>query len=326
MGETHWSERNVLVTGASGLLGSWLTKTLVEKGANVVIIVRDVVPKSMLLNDSEIMKKITQVNGDVIDYFLIERTLNEYDIDTVFHLGAQTQVGTANRSPLGTFESNIKGTWTILEACRNSKFVKSIVVASSDKAYGSQKELPYQEDAPLQGEHPYDVSKSCTDLLAQSYFKTYGLPVAISRCGNLYGAGDLNFNRIMPGTIKSVHQNQEPIIRSDGTPIRDYLYVEDAVDAYLTLAEAIQTKNVAGEAFNFSTLNKLSVLDVANTILKVMNSQLKPKILNEAKGEIQDQYLSSEKASQVLGWKAKYDLEAGLRKAVPWYIDFFKNQ
>jgi CDP-glucose 4,6-dehydratase len=234
-------------------------------------------------------------------------------------LGAQTIVTTANRSPISTFKSNIEGTWNVLEACRNSKLVERIVIASTDKAYGTQKQLPYTEEAPLQGEHPYDVSKSCADLIARSYFLTYGLPVAVTRCGNLYGAGDVNFNRLIPGTIKSILLGKRPVIRSDGTFIRDYIYLQDAIDGYLLLMKKLNQNNVRGEAFNFSTEKKLRVIDVVNKIIDIMESKLNPRILNQASGEIREQYLSSKKAKRILGWEAKYNLEKGIKATIPWY-------
>ncbi|MBU2637746.1 MAG: GDP-mannose 4,6-dehydratase [Nanoarchaeota archaeon] len=317
-----WNDKNVFVTGGAGLLGPWLIKELASNGANVTALVRDEVAKSNFFKWRH-NEHVNCVYGCLTNYHLIERALNEYEIDTVFHLGAQAIVTTANRSPLSTFDSNIKGTWNVLEAVRNSKLVKGVVVASSDKAYGTQKVLPYTEDAPLQGEHPYDVSKSCADLLAQSYHKTYGLPVGITRCGNFFGGGDLNFNRIVPGTIKSILHNEVPIIRSDGTYIRDYIYIKDAVNAYKLLAEHVGKPNIKGNAFNFSYNNKLNVLEIVNTIIRLMGSDLKPKILNDASGEIKHQYLSSEKARAVLGWEPTYSVEEGLQETIAWYREFF---
>ncbi|MBN2122382.1 GDP-mannose 4,6-dehydratase [Candidatus Micrarchaeota archaeon] len=319
-----WKGKNVFVTGASGILGSHVTEALVAEGACPTILVRDGVPTSRLI-ETGTSEKVNTVRGDIEDYWVIERALNEYEIDTVFHLGAQTIVGAANRSPMGTFRANIEGTWNVMEACRNSKLAERVVFASSDKAYGDQEKLPYTEDAPLQGRHPYDVSKSCSDLIAQSYFHTYNLPVCVCRCGNLYGPGDLNFNRIIPGTIKSVLEGKAPIIRSDGTYVRDYLYVKDAANAYLTLAEKMGKKEVAGQAFNFSTANKLSVLEVVEAVLGAMGSELKPKILNEAKGEIKKQYLSSSKAKELLGWEAQYPLEKGLSETIPYYETYIRK-
>lgn len=320
-----WQDRNVFVTGASGLLGSWLTKTLVERGANVTCLLRDWVPRSLLITSGAI-ERANVVRGELEDYPTILRAINEYEIETVFHLGAQTIVGTASRSVLSTFESNIKGTWNVLEACRVcSKLVKRIVIASSDKAYGAHEKLPYTEAIPLQGRFPYDVSKSCADLIAMCYFHTYGLPVAITRCGNLYGGGDLNFNRLVPGTIKSALLGQPPIIRSDGKFIRDYFYVEDAVEAYLFLAEQLDRPELHGEAFNFGTETPLSVLEVVELILRLMGrSELKPVILNQATHEIREQYLDCSKARRQLMWRAKYTLEEGLEKTMDWYRSYFR--
>jgi CDP-glucose 4,6-dehydratase len=315
--KSPWRNKNVFVTGATGLLGSWLTQRLVSEGANVIALVRDWVPRSSLILEGAI-QHVTTVRGELEDYFLLERTLNEYEIDVVFHLAAQTIVGTANRNPLSTFESNIKGTWNILEACRRVPHVKRIVVASSDKAYGEQKKLPYTEETPLQGTHPYDVSKSCADLLCQAYFTTYRIPVCITRCGNFYGGGDLNFNRLVPGTIRSALQGQRPIIRSNGRLLRDYVYVEDGVDAYLWTAAHMTDPRRHGQAFNFSYEKPMQVTEMVNRILRLMESPLKPKILNSARHEIPDQHLSSKKA-RTLGWKPRFSLEEGLKKTIDWY-------
>jgi len=324
MTKEFWFQKNVMVTGGTGLLGAWTVEQLIANGANVTVLLRDIVPTSMFF-EKGLDKKVNVARGELEDYFAIERTMNEYEIDTVFHFGAQAIVGTANRSPMGTFKSNVEGTWNLMEAARNSVLVKRIVVASSDKAYGEQEKLPYTEDAPLKGRHPYDVSKSCADLIAQAYFHTYGLPVCVARCGNLYGPGDLNFNRIIPGTIRSILLGERPIIRSDGTYIRDYLYVKDAADAYVTMAENMKRKEIVGEAFNFSTTNKITVLDMVKLILKTMDSKLEPLILNEAKGEIKHQYLSTEKASRMFGWVAKYSLDQGLKETVPWYANYIRK-
>jgi len=281
-----WKDRKVFITGCTGLLGSWLTKTLVEKGADVIGLIRDLVPKSNL-NWIGFNEKINVVRGELEDYLNLERALNEYEIDTVFHLGAQTIVSIANRNPLSTFESNIKGTWNLLEACRRTNTVTRVVVASSDKAYGVHKDLPYTETSPLLGYYPYDVSKSCTDLISVTYHKTYNLPVCVTRCGNFYGGGDLNFNRIVPGTIRTVIKNERPVIRSDGTFIRDYIFILDAVEAYLLLAEKMDDKGIHGEAFNFSNEIQISVLEITQKILKLMNREdLQPKILNVDKASI----------------------------------------
>lgn len=323
--KNYWRNKNVFVTGCTGLLGSWLVKTLVENRANVIGLIRDWVPKSNLILQDTINKIIT-VRGEVEDYFLLERILNEYEIDVVFHLAAQTIVGIANRNPISTFETNIKGTWNILEACRKNPTVKKIIIASSDKAYGKHKILPYTEDASLKGSHPYDVSKSCADLIAFTYHNTYKLPVCVTRCGNFFGGGDLNFNRIIPGTIRSVILNERAVIRSNGKFIRDYIYILDAVNAYLYLAERMDERKVIGETFNFSNEIQLTVIELVNKILSIMDRKdLKPIILNEAKGEIKHQYLSAAKAKEMLRWRPTYTLEEGLRETVEWYKEFFKD-
>lgn len=315
-----WKKRNVFVTGATGLLGSWLVEELLKRGPNVVCLVRDWVPASKLI-ESDLLARTTVVRGELEDIALLVRALNEYEIDTVFHLGAQTIVGTASRSALSTFESNVRGTWNLMEACRAcSKGIQRLLVASSDKAYGPNNQLPYTEDAALQGRFPYDVSKSCADLIALSYFYTYRLPIAITRCGNLFGGGDLNFNRLVPGTIRSAIENEPPIIRSDGQFIRDYFYVQDAVDAYILLAERLPHENVVGQAFNFGNETPIRVLDLVHKILKMMGkTSLEPKILNEATYEITRQYLDCSKARETLGWQAKYTLDDGLRGTIEWY-------
>jgi len=320
--DNFWKDRNVFITGCTGLLGSWLTKSLSESGANVVGLIRDLVPQSNL-NWSGFDNKIIIVRGDVEDYCLLERTLNEYEIDAVFHLAAQTIVTIANRNPMSTFRTNIEGTWNILEACRRSPLVKRIVVASSDKAYGDQEKLPYDEETPLEGRHPYDVSKSCADLICRSYFETYELPVCVTRCGNFYGGGDLNFNRIVPGTIRSLINNKRPVIRSDGTFLRDYFYIEDGAQSYMLLAEKMEDKRYHGEAFNFSTEHPLTVLEIVKKIIQTMGSDLEPDILNQAQNEIRDQYLSAQKARVLLNWQPMFTLEEGLKRTVDWYKTFF---
>lgn len=316
-----WKNRNVFITGITGFLGSHLAKELVRRGANVVGLIRDHVPHSYLYEGEEI-KKITVVNGSLDDLSLIERALGEHEIDTVFHVAAQAIVGVANRNPISTFQANIEGTWNVLEACRRSPLVKRIIVASSDKAYGDQETLPYDESMPLRGQHPYDVSKSCTDLISQAYHKSYGLPVCITRCGNLYGAGDLNFNRIIPQTIRSIVNGESPVIRSDGTLIRDYFYVDDAINAYILLAEKIEELNLGGEAFNFSNEVQLTVKDLVAKIMSIMHSELEVKVLNEASNEIKHQYLSAQKSRTVLGWLPKYTVREGLENTVKWYMNF----
>ena len=264
------------------------------------------------------------VRGDICDRDLLERTLGEYEIDTVFHLAAQTIVGIANRNPVSTFESNITGTWNVLEACRRSPAVKAIVMASSDKAYGDQEKLPYSEDTPLEGRHPYDVSKSCADLIAQTYAKTYKLPVAITRCGNFYGGGDLNWNRIVPGTIRSVLRGERPVIRSDGQFIRDYFYVEDGAAAYMLLAEKLLASDcLRGQAFNFSNEIQVTVLELVDRILQQLDSTLEPDVRNEASNEIRHQYLSACRARTELAWSPLFTLEEGLNRTISWYREFF---
>lgn len=320
-----WNNKNVFVTGGTGFLGSYLVKKLVNYGANVTILVRDYIPQSNIYIGEE-YKKVNVVHGMLEDYLLIERALGEYEIDTVFHLAAQAIVGVANKNPLGTFKANIEGTWNILEAVRKSPLIKQVIVASSDKAYGDQEKLPYDENMPLQGKHPYDVSKSCTDLIAQTYYETYKLPVCITRCGNLYGGGDLNFNRIIPQSIQSILNKEAPIIRSDGSFIRDYFYIEDAVDAYINLAEKIVELNLGGQAFNFSNEIQLTVLELVNKILKIMGSDIKPIILNQGSNEIIHQYLSAKKARTVLGWSPNYTIDKGLSKTIEWYKNFLKKE
>ncbi|MGF0005213.1 GDP-mannose 4,6-dehydratase [Bacillus altitudinis] len=319
-----WNGKNVFVTGCTGLLGSYLVKELIDQGANVTGLVRDQVPRSNLYQGSQ-FEKMNVVQGALEDMQTIERALGEYEIDTVFHLAAQAIVGVANRHPVSTFEANILGTWNVLEACRRQPLIKRVIVASSDKAYGDQEQLPYDEDMPLNGKHPYDVSKSCADLISHTYYNTYGLPVCITRCGNLYGGGDLNFNRIIPQTIQLVLEGKAPEIRSDGTFIRDYFYIEDAVKAYLLLAEKMEEKGLAGEAFNFSNEIQLTVLELVDKILKAMGSELKPRILNQGTHEIKHQYLSAEKARKLLDWKPDYSIDEGLEKTIEWYREFFQK-
>lgn len=319
-----WQDRPTFVTGATGLVGGWLVRRLLNLGADVVCLVRDWVPQSELMR-SRLVEQVKVVRGDVRDQVLLERVLGEYEIDTVIHLAAQTIVGIANRNPVSTFETNIGGTWSLLEACRRSSTVKQIVLASSDKAYGEYERLPYDEEAPLQGRHPYDVSKSCADMIAQAYATTYRLPVVITRCGNFYGGGDLNWNRIVPGTIRSVLRGQRPVIRSDGNYVRDYFYVEDAAAAYTLLAERV-TDNPAlrGEAFNFSNEKPMTVLELVHCILKQMGTDLEPVVRNEAVNEIRCQYLSADKARRILGWQPLFTLEEGLQRTIKWYKNFFE--
>lgn len=314
-----WKDRPTFVTGGTGLVGGWLVRRLVEAGADVTCLVRDWVPRSMLLDEGD-LARVTIVRGDVRDQALLERAIGEYEIDTVIHLAAQTIVGIANRNPVSTLETNVAGTWALLEACRRSPRVRQIVLASSDKAYGDQPDLPYDESTPLQGRHPYDVSKSCSDLIGQMYATSFGLPVTITRCGNFFGGGDLNWNRLVPGTIRSVLRGERPIIRSDGQYIRDYFYVEDGADAYMTLAEALAgDRSLAGSAFNFSNEAQVSVLELVARILRLMDSTLEPDVRNEATGEIRLQYLSAALARERLGWAPRFTLDEGLTRTIAWY-------
>jgi len=317
-----WLDRPTFVTGGTGLVGSWLVRRLVASGADVVCLVRDWVPQSELVRTGT-LDHIKVVRGDIRDQETLERVLGEYEIDTVIHLAAQTIVTIANRNPISTFESNITGTWNLLEASRRSPKVKQIVVASSDKAYGDQDKLPYNENTPLQGQHPYDVSKSCADLIAQTYAVSYGLPVVITRCGNFYGGGDLNWNRIIPGTIRSVLRGQRPVIRSDGESIRDYFYVEDGAAAYMLLAEQLAARpELKGQAYNFSNEIQITVSEIVARILKLMESTLEPDVRNEARNEILHQYLSAEKARKLLNWMPLFTLDEGLKRTIQWYKDF----
>jgi len=317
--QSIWLDRRVLITGATGLLGSWLVQALVDAGAKVVAIVRDQIAGSNLKRLG-LDSRIDIVRGAVEDQALVERVLGEYEVRSVFHLAAQTIVGIANRNPLSTFETNIRGTWIVLEACRRSPLVSEIVVASSDKAYGDQPVLPYKEDARLEGRHPYDVSKSCTDLIARSYFETFKSPVCITRCGNLYGGGDLNWNRIVPGTIRSVIRGDAPVIRSDGQFVRDYFFVKDGARAMLHLVECMaRDRSILGEAFNFSNEIQMNVIDLVERILRLMKSPLRPDIRNEAAHEIRHQYLSADKARRLLGWHPAFEIEHGLAETIDWY-------
>ena len=317
-----WRDRPVFVTGATGLVGAWLVRHLVNAGADVVCLIRDWIPQSEVIR-TKLIEQVKVVRGDVRDQAVVERALGEYEVVTVFHLAAQTIVGIANRNPVSTLESNVQGTWSLLEACRRSPAVKQIVVASSDKAYGDHDKLPYDEQAPLQGRHPYDVSKSCADLIARSYADTYGLPVAITRCGNFYGGGDLNWNRIIPGTIRSILYGERPVIRSDGSYIRDYFYVEDGAAAYALLAERLaQRPELAGQAFNFSNEIQVTVLQLVQRLLELMDSKLEPEIRDEVSNEIHHQYLSSAKARRELAWSPLFKLDDGLRRTIDWYRKF----
>ncbi len=319
-----WHGRPVLVTGATGLLGSWLVPALHRHGADVTVLVRDALPRSLLVADGW-LDKVNVVRGSLSDDSLLRRAFAEYGIQTVFHLGAQTLVGVAKVDPLGTLEANVRGTWLLLEAARQAK-VQQVIVASSDKAYGDSMQLPYREDHPLQGRFPYDCSKSCADLISTMYAKTYGLGVAIARCGNLFGGGDLNFSRLIPGVIMATLRGQPFKIRSDGSFVRDFLYVEDAVQAYLELAQGLAADaSLAGQAFNFGLELRPTMLDLTHKVLAIMErSDLSPQVLNVASAEICEQTLDATKARSVLGWKARHGMDDGLRRTVDWYSRHFE--
>lgn len=317
----HWVGRRVLVTGATGIVGSWVVKALLERGAQVIALVIDIDPRCELARSGDI-NRVTTVYGGLEDHRIVDRAIGVWEVDTVFHLAAQSLVGAARRSPVPTFEANIRGTYHVLESCRvHAEGLRAIVVASSDKVYGSSPTLPYTEEDPLRAVHPYDVSKACADLLAQSYYHTYKLPIAVTRCGNIYGGGDLNWSRIVPGTIRSLLRGERPVIRSDGTFVRDYLYVRDAASAYLRLAEVV-CNGIAGRAFNFSGNAKHNVLDLVQAIQLLMGTNLAPDVTNTARGEIREQWLSFERASTDLGWVPGYSLEEGLRETIDWYRDW----
>src|SRR2546421_1079278 len=321
-GRDAWRDRTVLVTGIGGFVGGGLAAGLLARGATVVGVVRDS-GGERLLDALAIGDRVELVHGSISDPGLVQRAINEYEVDTVFHLAAQAIVGVANRSPLSTFESNIMGTWRVLDASRQSPTVKRVVVASSDKAYGSQRHLPYTEETPLSGIYPYDASKVCTDVLARSYAATYHMPVAVTRCANIYGPGDLNWSRLIPGTIRSALNGSAPIIRSDGTPERDYIYLDDAVDGYLRVAANLP--GIAGEAFNLGSGRPISASAlVAQILLAAGRTELHPRILGEANGEIDRQSLASSKATRMLGWRPSVTLELGLAATVAWYRHFLK--
>jgi CDP-glucose 4,6-dehydratase len=315
-----WKDQSVLVTGATGLLGSWLVEALLTRGARVTCLVRDQVPRSRLAT-SGALARVNVVHAEIEDFAAVQRALNEYEVETVFHLAAQTIVGTASRAVLSTFHANIEGTWNVLEAARSlPQLVKRIVVASSDKAYGEHAKLPYAEEAPLLGRFPYDASKACAELLCASYAASYGLPVVTTRCGNLYGGGDLNYSRIVPGTIRSALAGQRPIVRSDGTLVRDYFYVEDAAAAYLHLAERMQALELRGEAFNFGTSDPKSVLEMVALVLAACGREdLEPIVQGHVSHEIPRQYLDCAKARSMLGWEPAFTLREGLARTVAWY-------
>jgi CDP-glucose 4,6-dehydratase len=322
-----WQKHNVLVTGGNGFVGSALSRELVALGANVVLIVRDW-PRLGNLKILALEGKVSIARGSVTDLEFVQRIIAEYEIDSVFHLAAQAIVKVANSSPLSTFESNIKGTWTVLEACRQLPQIKRIVVSSSDKAYGDQKQLPYTEETPLLGLSPYDASKACADILARSFYHTYKLPLAVTRCANTYGEGDLNFSRIIPAAIIAGLKGESPIVNNNGASIRDFLYVKDAVSAYLMLAQALDRKEIQGQAYNFGLNKPITILDLVNLILSLIGrSDIKPNIVSECKthSEIDQQSVSSEKAKRELGWEPKWNFEDGLKETINWYRDHLKE-
>jgi CDP-glucose 4,6-dehydratase len=323
-----WKNRNVLITGVTGFVGTWLAKDLVEKGANVVGFVRDEIPNMPLRTMGIYSKLHAIVKGDLIHYKSVKRAFEEYEIDTCFHLAAQPIVTIANRNPTMTFEVNIKGSWNIFEAARTSEKVRAVIIASTDKVYGESIKLPITEDHPLLAQYPYDASKAAMERLARTYVKTYDTPIAMSRCCNIFGGGDLNFSRIISGTIKSILMGENPVIRSDGTPVRDFIYVEDAANSYMVLGESIDKQGVKGEAFNFANNAPINMLDLVKKIIEVSGrTELKPDVQGTKKpdAEIDEQYLSSEKAAKVLGWKPKFTLDQGLKETIAWYEDYFSK-
>jgi CDP-glucose 4,6-dehydratase len=314
--ERYWRDRRVAVTGATGFLGGHVVSELLAAGADVVALVRDELAAERLPWEDD----VTTVRGDVTHQELVERILGEYEVRTVLHLAAQSQVGVANRNPISTFDSNVAGTWSVLEAVRRSPGVEQVLVASSDKAYGAQPVLPYDEDMPLLASHPYDVSKACADLVARSYHLTYGTPVCVTRCGNFFGPGDRNWERLVPGTIRSLLRGERPVIRSDGTMVRDYLYVADGALAYLRLAEVMASDpTVVGEAFNFSTETPLSVLELVAMLQEATGTDLEPDIRATATNEIDRQFLSAAKARRMFGWAPRHDLPDACARTVAWY-------
>ncbi|MDO8614701.1 MAG: GDP-mannose 4,6-dehydratase [Dehalococcoidia bacterium] len=317
-GSSFWQGKSVMVTGVGGFVATHLAADLADRGASVVGVLRDS-RGSRRLRLFGISERIDVVHGSIEDYALIERAFNEYEVEYCFHLAAQAIVGIANRAPMSTFESNIRGTWTLMEAARHNPLLKGVVMASSDKVYGDHNVLPYTEDSPLLAKYPYDASKLCAEVLARSYAATFDLPVGVVRCANIYGGGDLNWSRVIPGTIRSMLKDEAPVIRSDGTLERDYMYVTDAVSAYVTLAENLGRDEVRGEAFNFGWGRGYSVLEIVETVLKQGGSSLRPRVLGQNKGEINRQWLDSAKANRILEWSPAVALDEGVRRSIRWY-------
>ena len=324
-GESFWRGKSVLVTGVGGFVATHLAAQLADQGASVVGILRDS-RGSRRLDVFGLLDRIDLVHGAIEDYALMERAFNEYEVEYCFHLAAQAIVGIANRSPVSTFESNIRGTWSVMEAARNSALVKGVVMASSDKVYGDHDVLPYTEEAPLLARYPYDASKLCAEVIGRSYAATFDLPLGVLRCANIYGGGDLNWSRVVPGTIRSMLKGEAPIIRSDGTLERDYMHVHDAAGAYLTLAENLTRPEVQGQAFNFGWGRGYSVLEIVQTVLHEGGSDLEPTVLGQNKGEINRQWLDSSKAERVLNWRPAVPLDEGIRESIGWYRDYLSGE
>jgi CDP-glucose 4,6-dehydratase len=320
-----WRDRPVLVTGGSGLLGGWLVRRLLNAGARLVCLLRGRPPHPQVVAPDS-LARAKLVRGDIRNQGLLEQTLKENQIDTVFHAAAQAVVGVANREPVLTLETNVQGTWCLLEACRRNAGVRQIVVSSSDKAYGEHADLPYREDMALIGLHPYEVSKACMDLIATSYGRSLALPVSVTRCGNFFGGGDMNWNRIVPGTVQAIYQGKRPVIRSDGQFIRDYLYADDGAAAHMHLARRLaEDRSLAGEAFNFSYEVRMTVVELVRKIAQLMECSLLPDIRNEASQEIRTQYLTSAKARERLDWKPLHSMDEALRETVTWYRNYLSS-
>ena len=323
---SFWTDRPTLVTGGTGFLGAWIIQKLLSRGANVICLSRERGLEKEII-EPDLLQRVTVVYSDIRDRPLLENILQEHSVVTLFHLAAQAIVGAANANPVLTLEINIGGTTAVLEACRRCPGVKEIIVASSDKAYGDAGEQAYDEDMPLRGKHPYDVSKACADMIVRSYASTFGLPAVVTRCGNFYGPGDLNWNRIVPGTIRSLYEGVRPVIRSDGKYVRDYFYIEDAADAHLMIAENLPRKpKLHGEAFNFSNETRVTVLELVEKIITLMGSDLRPEVRNEVSYEIRHQLLSARKARREFGWHPRFNLDEGLGRAITWYREFLKSR